>query len=586
MQDAQVVLEILRDRGRRHLPVDELYRQLFNPSLYLLAWAKIYANDGALTPGASGDTADGMSMDKINSITELMRYERYQFTPVRRVLIPKKKGGMRPLGMPSWSDKLVGEVMRLLLEAYYEPRFSDRSHGFRPGRGCQTALTEIQDTWTGTTWFIEADIRDCFGSLDHDTLLTILAENIHDGRFLELVRRMLKAGYIQDWEWEPTPSGAPQGGVLSPILSNIYLDKLDKFVETELIPEYTRGTRRAHNREYTQRSRQIADARKRGDRNQVTTLEHQRRQMPTGDTYDPGYRRLRYCRYADDQLLGFIGPKAEADQIKQRLGVFLRQELKLELSDTKTLVTHARKDKARFLGYDIRVGLDQSHRDRKHAKRSLNGRVLLAVPAMVITAKAAFYLKGGKSRSFRAWHHRSDYWIVGWYGAVYRGVVNYYKLAYNLYRLGKLRWIMETSMLKTLAGKHRISTSAAARKYRTRIDTPRGPRTCFQAQLERPQRRPLTAWFGEVQLNRDRKARILEPTTRLIPRYGVELAKRVRTRRCELCDRTRIPVETHQVKNLNVLDPQGQRWEQIMARKHRKTLIVCADCHAMIHHTE
>jgi len=191
MQDAETVLGILRERGRRGLPCEELYRQMFNPQLYLLAYGRVYANHGAMTPGSSQETADGMSMEKIGVIIEAMRHERYRFAPVRRVFIPKKNGKLRPLGMPTWSDKLVGEVVRLLLEAYYEPQFSDRSHGFRPGRGCHTALRKVERTWTGTTWFIEGDISDCFGSLSHDVMLRILSEKIHDNRFLRLIRNML-----------------------------------------------------------------------------------------------------------------------------------------------------------------------------------------------------------------------------------------------------------------------------------------------------------------------------------------------------------------------------------------------------------
>jgi len=212
----KTVLGVLRERGRRKLPMNELYRQLFNPQLYLLAYGRIYANKGATTPRASGETVDGMSRDKIDRIIDAMRHERYRFSPAKRVYIPKKNGKRRPLGLPTWSDKLVGEVIRLLLEADYEPTFSDRSHGFRPRRGCHTALTEVANTWTGTTWFIEGDISDCFGSLDHTIMVSILAETIHDNRFLRLLESMLKAGYLEDWTWNATLSGCPQGGVTTP----------------------------------------------------------------------------------------------------------------------------------------------------------------------------------------------------------------------------------------------------------------------------------------------------------------------------------------------------------------------------------
>ena len=176
MQDAAVVLSVLRERGRKGLPLTQLYRQMFSKNLYLLAYGNIYSNQGAMTPGASEGTADGMTEDTIDQIIELMRYERYRFAPARRIYIPKKNGKLRPLGLPSWPDKLAGEVVRLLLEAYYEPQFSDHSHGFRKGRGCHTALREIRDFWKGTTWFIEGDISDCFGSLDHEVMAGILAE--------------------------------------------------------------------------------------------------------------------------------------------------------------------------------------------------------------------------------------------------------------------------------------------------------------------------------------------------------------------------------------------------------------------------
>ena len=246
MREAATVLDVLRERGRRGLPLERLYRQLFNPQLYLLAYGRLYSNKGAMTPGPDGETVDGMSLAKIGRVIDALRHERYRFKPVRRTYIPKKNGKKRPLGLPSWSDKLVGEVVRLLLEAYYEPQFSDRSHGYRPERGCHTALSEVVNRWPGTTWFIEGDVSDCFGSLDHNIMLSILAGNIHDGRFLRLLRNMLQAGYLEDWVWHKTLSGAPQGGVASPILSNIYLDRLDSYVENSshprIHPRHRQGT--------------------------------------------------------------------------------------------------------------------------------------------------------------------------------------------------------------------------------------------------------------------------------------------------------------------------------------------------------
>ena len=304
MQDAATVLSVIRKRGEQGLPLKHLYRQLYNPQWYFRAYARLYSNDGAMTPDDTGETVDGMSREKISTMIDLIRWERWRWTPVKRVYLPKRNGKLRPLGLPSWSSKILQEVIRQFLEAYYEPRFSDHSHGFRPGRGCHTALSKIVHTWKGVHWFIEGDISDCFGRLDHSVLLNILRENIHDNRFLRLVQSMLQAGYLEEWRWHETLSGAPQGGVCSPILSNIYLDNLDKFVETVLMPKYNRGERREPNPAYQQIKNAIDRAKRRGDRQALRQLRKQRRKLPSQNPQDPGYRRLHYVRYADDWLLG------------------------------------------------------------------------------------------------------------------------------------------------------------------------------------------------------------------------------------------------------------------------------------------
>ncbi|UGQ12035.1 reverse transcriptase/maturase family protein [Yinghuangia sp. ASG 101] len=351
------MLAVIRQRGRNGLPLERIYRQLFNPQLFLMAYGRVYRNKGSMTPGATGETVDGMSQAKIDALIGVLRSETYRWSPARRVYIPKKNSSkMRPLGMPSWSDKLLAEVVRLLLDAYYDVQFSDRSHGFRPERGCHTALQDVVKYSTGTRWFIEGDISDCFGSLDHQVLLGILREKIHDGRFLRLIGNMLKAGYLEDWKWNATLSGAPQGGVASPILSNIYLDRLDRFVEQVLLPEYNRGKLRRHNPEYHRLDGRMYWAKRRGDRAAVRALRLRKRNLPSADPYDPDYRRLRYVRYADDWLLGFAGPKSEAEEIKARIRQFLSRQLKLELSEPKTLITHATSQAARHGSSAMRSG--------------------------------------------------------------------------------------------------------------------------------------------------------------------------------------------------------------------------------------
>ncbi len=584
MQSAETVLDVLRERGRRGLPCDELYRRLFNPQLYLLAYGRIYSNKGAMTPGPDAETADGMSMGKIERIIDALRHERYRFKPVRRRYIPKQDGKQRPLGLPSWSDKLLGEVVRLLLEAYYEPWFSEHSHGYRPGRGCHTALGEVARTWTGTTWFIEGDISRCFDELDHPVMLATLGEKIRDNRLLRLIGQMLAAGYLEDWVWGATLSGAPQGGVLSPCLSNIYLNRLDMFVETVLMPEYTRGVRRKRNPEHGRITAAIGRARKRGDHAAVRALRKQQRRLPGLDPNDPEYRRLRYVRYADDILLGFAGPRSEAEEIKRRLGQFLHEELVLELSETKTLITHARTSAARFLGYEITV----QHDDRKltAGRRTVNGGIRLSVPREVIATKCARYMQRGKPERRPELVNEQDHAIISQYGAEYRGIVQYYLLAGDVYRLDRLRWVMLTSLLKTLAGKHDSTVTKIARKYAATIQTPHGPRTCMQAVVDRGEgKQPSVATFGGIPLRRQRTAILTDRVPVRATSRRKELIHRLLAGQCEICGEPE-KVRVHQIRKLADLDKRGQpqpEWAQIMAGRRRKTLVVCEPCYASIH---
>src|SRR6266568_3570391 len=336
MQDAATVLDVIGKRGARGLPVERLYRQLFNPQLFLMAYGKLYSNRGAMTPGVTGETVDGMSLAKIGAIIGALRAERYRWQPVKRVYIEKKNSSKkRPLGLPTWSDKLVAEVVRLLLEAYYEPQFSDRSHGFRPGRGCHTAL------------------------------------------------------------------------------SNVYLDRLDQWIEQRLLPEYNPGRRRRPNPDYKTVEYAIARAKRHGDRAELHRLSLRRRQLPSQDPADPDYRRLRYVRYADDWLLGFAGPRREAEEIKEKIAAFLRDELRLELSPSKTLITHAASQAARFLGYEVKA----QHSDTKitRNRRAVNGAIGLFVPRDRIRQWCALYSDKGKPAQRGPLLHDDDFTIIAKY---------------------------------------------------------------------------------------------------------------------------------------------------------------------------
>ena len=585
MRNAETVLAIIRDRGKRRLPLENVYRLLYNPDLYLRAYSRLYYKKGAMTPGTTPETVDDMAQGKIGQLIDDVRHERHQWKPVRRVYIPKSNGKKRPLGIPTWKDKLLQEVIRSVLEAYYEPQFSPHSHGFRHGYGCHTALWEIQHTWKGTRWFIEGDIAQCFDRIDHGVLLQILGEQIHDNRFLRLIRHLLENGYLEDWNYHPTLSGTPQGGVVSPILANIYLHRLDQFVEQTLMPEYNRGKKHRGNPPYKKLARRYPDLMREGRREEAKALRKQYQQLPALDPFDPGYRRLRFVRYADDFLLGFTGPRSEAEEIKQRLKDFLRETLKLELSAEKTLITHASTKHARFLGYEI--GVMQANSKQTKGRRSINGSVELRVPSDVLKRQCDHYMADGKPIPRRTLKDDSDFSIIARYQAEYQGVVQYYKLAHNVGCLNKLRWVMETALLKTLACKYQSSVAKMKRRYASTVTGPDGvTRKCLMVQIDRDGKKPLVARFGGISLRRQPWAAIEDGYTRPRKMERTEILQRLLANECELCG-SRENIRVHHIRKLADLKDKGGRqrpqWMEIMAARHRKSLVVCHACHVAIH---
>lgn len=579
---------------------DRLYRNLFNREFFFQAYQNIYANQGNMTAGTDGRTVDAMSTERIDRLIETLKDESYQPKPSRRTYIPKKNGKLRPLGIPSIDDKLVQEVVRMLLESIYEGSFADTSHGFRPNRSCHTALRMIQNRFTRCKWFVEGDIKGFFDNIDHAVMIDILRKRIKDERFLRLIRKFLNAGYMENNWLHQSYSGTPQGGIISPILANIYLDQLDKHM-AELKQSFDKGDKRAYNPEYLKMSNRRTVLRKKLERTtapeekayvlaQIQALDEIHKSIPCKDPMDANFRRLQYVRYADDFIIGIIGSKADAQAVKQEISQFISETLRLELSDEKTLVTKA-TDRAKFLGFEIR-GTPQSNHTKKTKRgttaRNYSGHVMLEVPTAAIEKKLLelHAMKKEAHDGNEIWkptHRgeltgRTDLSILDQYNGEIRGFCNYYAIANNRSKLHKFRYIMEYSLYKTLACKYRTTKRRIIEKYRIGKDIG----VVFKDKAGRERVRLL--WKGS--LARDpfplgAEADIIHKPKGIILKRP-SLANRLKAGRCEWCGKETAELVMHQVRALKELDTR-QPWAAFMKKINRKTLVVCQECHDRIH---
>lgn len=573
-----------------------LYRILFNEELFYVAYQKIASNGGSTTKGSDGRSIDEMSLARIETLIASLKDESYQPHPSRRVHIPKKNGKTRPLGIPAFEDKLVQEVVRMILEAIYEGHFETTSHGFRPKRSCHTALLHIQKTFSGAKWFIEGDIKGFFDNIDHDVLVGILRERISDDRFIRLIRKFLKAGYVEDWTFHNTYSGMPQGGIVSPILANIYLDKLDKYVK-EYIRHFDMGTKRRPGKE----SNDLANERKRTVRKlkkikdgtekaalvaRLKAIEQERAAFPSGDEMDGSYRRLKYIRYADDFILGVIGSKEDALRIKEDIKSFLSESLALELSEEKTLITHTGKS-AKFLGYEITVTRNNHQRRdvQGRLRRTYGKRVRLNVSMATLRDKLLEYgameikLRNGKEiwkpKCRSGLIFNDDLEILDRYNRKTVGFCNYYLIANNCVVLHNFRYIMEYSMYKTFAGKYRSTVRKINKKYRlNKLFTVKyeqkgviKSRTFYKTSFKRR----TTAFNGSCDI---------EPYS-IADVSRTNLTDRLKAEKCELCGATGKLI-MHHVRNLKDLKGK-ESWKRLMSARKRKTIALCPSCHRLRH---
>lgn len=597
MRSPERVLNSLNEHSKdSSYKFERLYRILFNEELFYVAYQKIASNGGSTTKGSDGRSIDEMSLARIETLIASLKDESYQPHPSRRVHIPKKNGKTRPLGIPAFEDKLVQEVVRMILEAIYEGHFETTSHGFRPKRSCHTALLHIQKTFSGAKWFIEGDIKGFFDNIDHDVLVGILRERISDDRFIRLIRKFLKAGYVEDWTFHNTYSGMPQGGIVSPILANIYLDKLDKYVK-EYIRHFDMGTKRRPGKE----SNDLANERKRTVRKlkkikdgtekaalvaRLKAIEQERAAFPSGDEMDGSYRRLKYIRYADDFILGVIGSKEQAQRIKEDIKSFLSESLALELSEEKTLITHTGKS-AKFLGYEITVTRNNHQRRdvQGRLRRTYGKRVRLNVSMATLRDKLLEYgameikLRNGKEiwkpKCRSGLIFNDDLEILDRYNRETVGFCNYYLIANNCVVLHNFRYIMEYSMYKTFAGKYRSTVRKINKKYRlNKLFTVKyeqkgviKSRTFYKTSFKRR----TTAFNGSCDI---------EPYS-IADVSRTNLTDRLKAEKCELCGATGKLI-MHHVRNLKDLKGK-ESWKRLMSARKRKTIALCPSCHRLRH---
>ena len=552
-----------------------------------------------LSPGyADNATIDHMSISRIEKLIISLKDESYQPIPSRRVYIPKKNGKKRPLGIPTFNDKLLQEVVRMILEAIYEGSFDNNSHGFRPKRSCHTALQQIQKSFNGTRWFIEGDIKGFFDNINHNTLIDILRKRIDDERFLRLIRKFLNAGFIENWVFNKTYSGTPQGGIISPILANIYLDQLDTYMR-EYIQKFNKGKERADNPERVKfeygKSRAVLKLKAVTDREErksiVKEIKHfdkERAKIPCGVDMDANFRRLKYVRYADDFLCAVIGTKKEAEAIKQDIKKFLAEKLSLELSDEKTLITHGRKS-AKFLGYEIYIRKSALTKRNKAGRltRPFNNKVYLKMPTQVIRKKLLDYgaleIKMHNGKEFYKPKHRpylinsDDLEILERYNAEIRGIYNFYSIANNCHSLHTFKYIMEYSMYKTYASKYRSSVVQICKKYKKD--------GVFTVSYKNRKGQTLKRQFYHDGFKR-KKQEYGDCYDRLPVQYfyhGTSLIDRLKANRCELCGKENVKLDMHHVRKLK--DLQGKEdWERHMIARKRKTIALCRSCHKKVHY--
>jgi group II intron reverse transcriptase/maturase len=581
--------------SRREWRNDQLYRLLYSEDLYIVAYERIKSAPGNLTPGSDGMTIDGFSLETIREIIQQMRTEQFQFKPARTVFIPKANGKMRKLGIPSTRDKVVQEVIRMILEAIYDspygPYFREESHGFRHGRSCHTALQEIRGKWAATNWIIEGDIQAFFDNVDHGILVRLLAKKITDTRFLNLIWKLLGAGYLDlHGARKDSLAGTPQGGLASPILANVYLHELDEKVE-EIRQRLERGAKKRRNPLHRKLSarKQALQRRRETNTKEFRQVVSHLRSIPSVVVDDTDFIRVRYIRYADDWLIRVCGPRALAERIREELATFLEQDLHLTLSQDKTHITNVRTESAQFLGTLLHIGRGGIPRvvtttngsGRPIKRRSTGSEVVMEAPTDSIIRKLSnkgFYTPEGMPTTKKGWIYLDVDQIVHLYSGINRGLQNYYRFTDNFGHLARIQYILQFSLARTFAAKFKRSVKQIFQRFGRSI-------TVTVTTKEKGDR--AVAFYLNNDWKKRRNAFVTHEANVDLLRWAIRVRTRSKLGRpCCICGSPH-QVEMHHVRHIRKMgDTKATGFKTILQALNRKQIPACRSCHRKIHRGE
>ncbi|WNO04057.1 reverse transcriptase domain-containing protein [Rhodoferax mekongensis] len=593
-------LETLRKLNRNPAWVnDDLFRLVSSPQLAVLAYERLKSIAGNMTKGADGSTLDETSLESLKALCSAIRDERYSPVAVKRKFIPKANGKLRPLGIPSPRDKIVQEMVRLILECIYDaelPVFDDASHGFRANRGCHSALHEYSK-WNSLKWVIEGDIVGFFDNIDHHILISILRKKIKDERFIRLIWKFLRTPILHDdGKLENPTKGTPQGGVISPYLANIYLHEFDIWVRSLQTLLNKGDSRRGPNpawRKLTRRRLYILKKNGGVETQETKQLRNEADMLPSVNPMDPGFCRVYYVRYADDWLIGISGDKSLALDLKSKAETFLRDTLKLTLSEEKTLITHATTEVAKFLGFRLSVSDGNRAGTRRMAihngfrvslRRTVSSKIRIIAPVVELLDRlklGGFCRTRGDNPFFpcskKNFVALEDHDIVMRFNSVWRGIYNYYAVSNNASDLNRVKYVLQYSCLMTLAHKHRMRLPKVVAKY--------GVYASVRYRSSKDEEREVSFWrpSGNWQLpllgsDPPDPEDILASQNRRLTRTSL-------TRNCVVCNTS--GVQMHHIRHLrkgNKTITQG--FNRIMSAINRKQVPLCRPCHGRVHRGE